>query len=74
MRDNVRGGQQREVVQRVVPRGAAGHQALRPRQAQVRQDGPQKGDNSIQLETHLVNILLSKNRKFVLSFFLWIFI
>ena len=43
MRDNLRGGQQREVVQRVVPRGAAGHQALRPRQAKVRQDGPQKG-------------------------------
>ena len=43
MRDNLRGGQQRTVVQRVVPRGAASDEALRPRQTQVREDGPQKG-------------------------------
>ena len=39
VRDHLHGGQQRALVQRVVPRGAATHEALRPRQAKVRADG-----------------------------------
>ena len=49
VRDYVRRGQQREVVQRVVPGGAAGHQTLRPRQAQVRHHRSQKGGRRNQL-------------------------
>ena len=50
MRDHVRGrGEQRAVVQRVVPgqRRAAGHKARRPRQAQVRHHGNQQGEREL---------------------------